>query len=256
MAATWESDNCEEVKAYYSVYYIPQAAALWCGVPAEMVEVLLSQATVSGRGIFNHPKVSCLEPRCRAIHDAVDNDKLPCGRDGKGRNLESEDHVAPERRTVTRQDLKEWIAKEFPSNKPDFLFDEIERKTHSAINAESFRALQADRDAMQRQLKSAKETIERIELEKYEAAAKVKQYEERLKHLDDEIDPRSERTYLNIIGAFLEVVTGTFKEETFSSETQLRDFIAEKFDGFRGVATRTLADKFALAKKAINGDLD
>ena len=70
------------------------------------------------------------------------------------------------------------------------------------------------------------------------------------------LDARSERTYLNIIGALLEVVTGTFKNETFSSETQLRDFIAEKFDDLRGVAPRTLADKFALAKKAVNGDLD
>jgi hypothetical protein len=84
----------------------------------------------------------------------------------------------------------------------------------------------------------------------------VKQYDERLKHLDNEIDPRSEKTYLNIIGALLEVVTGSFKDKTFSSETQLREFIAEKFDGLRGVAARTLADKFALAKKAINEDLD
>jgi hypothetical protein len=129
-------------------------------------------------GINKHPNISCLEARCRAIHDAIDNDKLPCGRDGKGRNSESQNHVAPERRTVTRQDLKQWIAKEFPSDKPDFLFDEIERKTHTAINAESFRALQADRDAMQRQLKLAKENIEKLELEKYEAAAKVKQYDE------------------------------------------------------------------------------
>lgn len=71
-----------------------------------------------------------------------------------------------------------------------------------------------------------------------------------------ELDPRSERTYLNIIGALLEVVTGTFKDENFSSETQLREFIAEKFDDLRGVAPRTLADKFALAKKALNGELD
>ena len=256
MANPWESDSCEEVRAYYSAYYIPQAAALWCGVPIDSLNLILGEATSTGKNIYSHPKISCLEPRCRAIHDAIDNDMIPCGRDGKGRRLESEDHVARERRTVSRQDLKDWIAKEFPSDKPDFLFDEMERKTHFSINAESFRALQADRDAMQRQIKSARETIEKLELEKYEAVAKVKQFQERLKHLDDGIDPRSERTYLNIIGAFLEVVTGTFKGVTFSSETQLRDFMAEKFDGFRGVATRTLADKFALAKKAINGELD
>lgn len=70
------------------------------------------------------------------------------------------------------------------------------------------------------------------------------------------LEPRIERTYLNIIGALLEFVTGTFKDEKFSSETQLREFIAEKFDDLRGVAPRTLADKFALAKKALKGELD
>jgi len=63
---------------------------------------------------------------------------------------------------------------------------------------------------------------------------------------DKPLDAREERTYLNIIGALLEVVTGIFKEKTFTSETQLREFIAEKFDDLRGVRPRTLADKFAL----------
>ena len=67
---------------------------------------------------------------------------------------------------------------------------------------------------------------------------------------------RSERTYLNIIGTLLEVVTGTFKGKKFSSETELREFLAEKFDDLRGLSLRTLADKFALAKKALNDELD
>ncbi|MCK5244778.1 MAG: hypothetical protein KAJ90_05860 [Desulfobacterales bacterium] len=70
------------------------------------------------------------------------------------------------------------------------------------------------------------------------------------------LDTQGERTYLNIIGVLLEVVTGTFKDEKFSSETKLRDFIEKKFDGFRGTKARTLAEKFALAKKALNGELD
>lgn len=256
MGNPWESDSCEEVRAYYSAYYIPQAAALWCGVPSEMVDSILNQSVENGRNIYRHHSIDCLEPRCRAIHDAIDNNKIPCGRDGRGRNYESEDHVAAERRTVSRQDLKAWIAKEFPSDKPDFLFDEIERNTHSAINAESFRALQADRDALQRQLESTKTTIQNMELKTYEAAAKLKQHEARLQHLGKDINPRSEKTYLNILGALLEVITGSFQDETFSSETQLRDFLSEKYEGFQGVTSRTLADKFALAKKAVNGELD
>ncbi len=73
---------------------------------------------------------------------------------------------------------------------------------------------------------------------------------------DSALDPRSERTYLNVIGSLLEITTGTFKDESFKSETQLRDFIAEKFDDLRGVSTRNTADIFAAAKRALNNELD
>lgn len=66
----------------------------------------------------------------------------------------------------------------------------------------------------------------------------------------------SKKTYLNIIGALLEVTTGIFKDENFSSETELREFIAGKFDDLRGVSPRTLAGVFADAKKALNDQLD
>ena len=81
------------------------------------------------------------------MHEAMDKGALLVSREN-GKSFEgTTDHVAPERRPVTRQNLKEWIAREFPADKPEFLFDEVERKTHSAINADAFRALQADRDA-------------------------------------------------------------------------------------------------------------
>ena len=69
------------------------------------------------------------------------------------------------------------------------------------------------------------------------------------------IDARAETTYLNIIGALLECVTGQFKDQEFSSETALREFIDEKFDDLKGVRARTLAEKFALAKKALRQEL-
>ncbi len=34
----------------------------------------------------------------------------------------------------------------------------------------------------------------------------------------------------------LEIITGTHQDETFSSETELREFIAEKIDHVRGLS--------------------
>ena len=65
------------------------------------------------------------------------------------------------------------------------------------------------------------------------------------------LSERSETTYLNIIFALVDCITGSFKNETFSSEAQLRDFIDKKFDGYYGLSSRTLAEKFSMAKKSI-----
>ena len=68
----------------------------------------------------------------------------------------------------------------------------------------------------------------------------------------DDLSPRTEKAYLNTIGALLSCLTGDFKEDVFSSEAELRAFIDEKYDGYYGLSSRTLAQKFADAKKTIN----
>jgi hypothetical protein len=71
----WENDNCDAVKAYFGYYTVPQAALLWCGVPANRVDAELALAVPVGdnnslvRAVSRHPYIPCLEPRCRAIHE-------------------------------------------------------------------------------------------------------------------------------------------------------------------------------------------
>ena len=105
------------------------------------------------------------------MHEAIEKGALPvCRENGKSFDGRTE-HVAPERRHVTRQDLKEWIAREFPADKPAFLFDEVERKTHAAINADAyFRALQADRDALKSRIDNAEEWAKTIDCRTKRAA--------------------------------------------------------------------------------------
>ena len=75
----------------------------------------------------------------------------------------------------------------------------------------------------------------------------------KLKQFDGvQLEPRAERTYLNIIFALLDCIVGRFKEEKFRSEAQLRELIDEKFHGYYGLSSSTLGKKFALAKKSFN----
>lgn len=207
MKKPWENDSCEQVQSYYTIYPVPVAAALWCGIPAAEVQEHLNTSTQVHRAVYRHPYIPCLEPRCRAIHEAIEKGALLVSREN-GKSFDGKtDHVAPERRHVTRQNLKEWIAKEFPADKPAFLFDEIERKTHVAINADAFRALQADRDAAQAELERARKWAE-SQLQEMEA---IRGERDSLRGMVDKANApggRSEKTYLNIIGGLVALMLG------------------------------------------------
>jgi hypothetical protein len=138
-------NSCEQVSSYFAIYPVPVAALLWCGVPAHQLEDHLDKSVETSRGIFSNPYIPCLVIKCRVLHNMIESGVLPVCRE---KGVVVDDHVAPERRHIRRQDLKAWIAKEFPDDKPSFLFDEIERKTHSSIDKGAFLALQADRDAL------------------------------------------------------------------------------------------------------------
>jgi hypothetical protein len=102
MTNPWETNNCAAMKAHYAVYSIPQAAALWCDVPEDQVPRIVREAeplshSGLGRSIWTHPSVPCLEPRSRAIAEAIEMGELPHGRED-GETVADNDHVAYERR--------------------------------------------------------------------------------------------------------------------------------------------------------------
>ncbi|MBU0485089.1 MAG: hypothetical protein KKB30_11330 [Proteobacteria bacterium] len=85
--------------------------------------------------------------------------------------------------------------------------------------------------------------------------------QERLSKTDSDngspLDSRAETTYLNIIGAMLETfIHKDHGDVDFPSEAKLREFLSKKYAGFKGLTERTLAEKFAVAKRALNDDLD
>ena len=45
MKKPWENDSCEHVQSYYTLYPVPVAAALWCGIPTGEVDEHLKAAS-------------------------------------------------------------------------------------------------------------------------------------------------------------------------------------------------------------------
>lgn len=257
MKRPWENDSCATVQACYSVYHVPVAAALWCGVPVEQVAeelrlaVPIGQSNALGRATLRHPYLKCLEPRIRAIHAAIDAGELPtCREDGR----KVDDHVAYERRHVYGLDLKEWAKKIAPTERPAFLFDEIERDTHSAISAESYRALKAAHDAKEQKLSQANERIRQLEEDKGRTELELQCLRAAVEKMGAPGE-RAETTYLNIIGGLLGLMLDKSPagkaQSVFTSQAAIISALLGHHEGKPGISARTLEEKFAAAKRSL-----
>ncbi len=258
MVKSWETDNCAAMKAHYAVYSVPQSAALWCGVPDDMVQQIVEEATPLsktgiGRSIWIHATVECLEPRSRAIAEAMENGELPHGREDAAMVPPGE-YVAYERRHFFGRDLRNWMEKAFPNEKPEFLFDDLERNTHTSISADAYRALKADRDTLKKRIDKATEAYRSLRKEK----DTIKAERDSLKEIVGKSKvpgERAETTYKNIIAALLGCIAGKLPNveghPSFASEAKLIEAIDKHYDGYGGLSKSNLSRKFPEAKRSL-----
>ncbi|MBM3365606.1 MAG: protein kinase [Betaproteobacteria bacterium] len=245
--------NAKSCNALEKPFYRPVEAALrWCGLIAHEDQILTSigEDGIPKTGQF--PQWPCLQANTEKILDAIMYGSIPHGRDG--RSVAAGDHVAKARLTVRHNDLREWMAKHYPDQKPEFLFDETERQTHAVINADAFRALQADRDALRAKLDNEVEKLKTITTER----EKLTGERDSLRAMvDKNVVPgdRAETTYLNTIAALLNLMLGKSpagrKHSVFDSEAAIITAILAQHEGKPGISERTLESKFAAAKRSL-----
>ncbi|WP_454455291.1 ATP-binding protein [Thauera phenylacetica] len=235
-------------------FYRPVEAALrWCGLIAHEGEIL--SALHDGRDIpktGQFPMWPCLQANTERILDAIANGDIQHGRDGK--TVATGEPVRPDRVTVRHTDLKAWMAEHYPDQKPAFLFDEIERKTHAAISADAFRALQADRDAARAELEKAKawaaETIREMDAMRGERDS--------LRAMVEKASApggRSEKTYLNIIGGLLALMLGKSpsgkSQSSFENQGAVISAMLAHYGHIKGMGDSNLEKIMADANKTL-----
>lgn len=146
--------NPKSCNALEKPFYTPIEAALrWCNLTSHEADILAATGDEIVPAITSFPQWPCLRANAEKVVDAMYSGELQYGRDG--RTVSPGEQVAKHRRTVRHADLKAWMAKHYPDQKPAFLFDEIERTTHAAVTVEALQALQADRDALKVRLEKA-----------------------------------------------------------------------------------------------------
>jgi hypothetical protein len=246
----YEAKSCNALQK--PTYRPIEAAIRWCGLIEYEGNIMavLEQSGLYIPAAGQFPEWPCLRANTEKIFDGLAHGEIAAGRDGC--TVAPDDHVAAPRRTVRHNDLRKWMAKHYPDQKPEFLFDEIERSSHASINVDSFLALQADLTAVRADLARHEQSRMKIAKERDSLLGErdsLRAMIEKLSVNTGNSSERQEKSNLHIIGALLQNV---MDEKLFPSEESLRKHLAEKYQGYSGCAERTLAGRFAEAKKLLS----
>ena len=238
---------------YAKVYYRPIEAALrWCNLMAHEAEVLEASWHSSAMLSEIFPQWPCLHANAERIRDAIHHGELPCGCFGMPASISATDdynHV-----TVRHTDLRLWMSRYYPDERPAFLFGQSHDQ-QGAISIGSYLALQADRDALQLQVKSLESSYQQI-LDELRAAGLEKENIHDLLKANSKVSDRSETAYLHIIGAlvslFLDRSPSGKPHSVFRSQAAIVDALTAHHKNLSGITKRTLDEKFAAAKRSLN----
>lgn len=219
-------------------FYRPIDAALrWCELVQYEAEIVKADWYCPKRLGSLFPQWPCLQANLERLYDAMRNGELPYGQFGvsvpMGTPLESVSL------TVRHADLRLWMQRHYPDQRPEFLFGS-DNDTHENINPAAYLSLHAERDAL---------VQECTKLQRQAAERQAVALEQR------PLSERSEHTLLQIIGALnytiLDVSPAGKPMSVLENQAAIVDAITARFKDIPGLSKRTLDAKFAAANRAL-----
>ena len=235
-------------------YYRPiEAAIRWSGLLRFERRIL---ATLGRRPLpeaTEFPRWPLLRLNTERVFDALAHCEMPYGKDGLGRDTQGLAMDDPSL-TVRHVDLKAWMAHYYPGEKPAFLFDEVERALHPAVSLDTVGALLAEREVIKARLA---EFLSAYEALRAEHDALLKQHAACSADAEraNTPGPRSESTYLNIVGGLLTLLLGKSPSgmpySSFLTQEAIISAMVAHHGNAMGINERTLQAKFALARRSL-----
>lgn len=238
------------------VYYRPiEVAIRWSGLMRHEREIL---AALKERKVLDpddFPRWPALRLNTERILDAIINKELPCGVNGVTAQ-DTELCLKHPDLTVRHVDLRSWIARYYPEQRPAFLFSPIERHVNPAITLETVQALLIERDALRFQIASREVGISFPSQTGAPSRPAGAQPISASPAPDQTLRPRGETTYLNIVGSLLDLLLGHAPSgqpySSFKSQEAVISAMVARHGERLGISERTLAGKFAAAKRALS----
>lgn len=237
-------------------YYRPiEASIRWCGLLRFEKRILsaLAGRPLPDEGEFR--RWPTLRLNAERILDALTHDELPrriAGRADAPQTIALDDPAL----VVRHVDLRVWMARYYPGEKPAFLFDEIERALHPALTQESLGFLFAEREAIRARLDDlllAHDALHSEHAALIQAHASCQAKVEN----DNPPGPRAESTYLNIIGGLLSLLLGKSPSgapySSFRNMESVISALLAHHENLPGISERTLWSKLAQARRQLQG---
>ncbi|MHA7212231.1 ATP-binding protein [Burkholderia pseudomallei] len=244
--------NSSFAHAVARVFYRPiEAAIRWSDLEESEFHILETIGDKSRFGADDFPQWPHLHLNNERIYDAIANRELPYGR--LGITVPYGNVVKDAELTVRHTDLKRWMMRFYPDQKPPFLFDPVERMLHGGISVRTLQILHADREALKTQLETCSSAYQRLH---DEHAAIKRQHERLVAQLRTDLSDRSEHTYLNIIGGLINLMLAQSPAghpySVFQTQESVISAMNAHFGGRLGITKRTLESKFAAARRSLD----
>lgn len=247
-------DKRPRARAIQKVFYRPiEAAIRWSGLIRAEPEILEQLGRRKMPNPDEMPRWPMLRFNAERLYDGIAHGDLPFGRDG----LTTSDPTLLDDSdlTIRHVDLKRWMLRFYPDEKPAFLFGRAERQLPSFLSFRALRVLLADREFLKIELAAQLRTSKALGAEVQTLRAEREGYR-RLERQDLAIGSRSESTYLNIIGGLLFLLLGSSPNGTsysrFKTQESVISALMAHFEGRLGISERTLESKFAAAKRQLS----
>ena len=233
-------------------YHVLEAAIAWAGLSRFEQDIL---SLAKGRNkltedVDRWPQLRLCSDR---IFDALVNFELPFGKNG----ITSNDPGLLEdpSLTIRHVDLKSWMLHFYPDQRPSFLFDAFERHLHPAISVDAVQVLIMDREALKLQLADRIQAWDALYTQ-FETLSQESEARRAQEKRDGLVGPRSETTYLNIVGGLLTLLLGQSPNGVpYSSFENLESVISALVAHYGerpGISERTLWTKLSAAKRHIS----
>lgn len=238
------------------IYYRPiEAAIRWSGLLRFEQRILVTLGRRPLPAATEFPRWPLLRLNTERVFDALAHGEMPYGKEGLVRDkqgLAMDDPLL----TVRHVDLKAWMAHYYPGEKPAFLFDEVERALHPAISLDTVGALLAEREVIKARLAEHLGVHETLRAE-HEALLKTHAACAADAERATTLGPRSESTYLNIVGGLLALLLGKspggMPYSSFRTQEAVISALVAHHGNAMGITERTLQAKFAQARRSLQG---